>query len=345
MKKQVCSIFAITVMVVANAFTVKAQTVSTFENLTLAPSSYWDWDGSSTASDTTFRSGHAIFPNIYDTAYGGYWAAGWAYSDMKDSTTRGYTNMFSSRSADGYNGSANYAIGTQDAIIELDSTGSGKVISGFYVNNGTYAALSMKNGDSFERKFGDTTGTSCHCVQGTYPDWFKLTIHKWFAGTMPADSVTFYLADYRFGIDTAADYIVSKWQWVDLTSLGNVDSLQYTLSSSENNSYGMLTPAYFCIDNFTTDNSALGVKNIEEGNLSFQPYPNPTTDIVNIDLSKVADNNMKLNITDITGQLIHTENVTSRSVISIDMSSCASGVYFINITGDNTFANKKLIKE
>lgn len=343
MKKQVCSIFAAALMIAMQSFTVKAQTVSTFENFTLLPGSYWN--GSASPLGTSFRSGHAIFPNYFDTAYGGYWESGWAYSDMKDSTTAGPGNIYSSRSADGYNNSANYAVGQQSAIIELDSAGAGKVVEGFYVNNGTYPALSMKYGDQFAKKFGDTLGTSCHCPQNSYPDWFKLTVRKWYGGTMPNDSVTFYLADYRFGTDTAKDYIVSKWQWVDLTSLGNVDSLQFILSSSDTGAYGMNTPAFFCIDNLTTEDSPLGIQNVEMANTFCAVYPNPAKDLVNIDLSKITDDNLKLNITDIAGQMIHTENVASPSLISVDMTGYANGVYFVNITGTHTLINKKLIKQ
>ena len=64
----------------------------------------------------------------------------------------------------------------------------GKVIDGMYVTNGTYAYLSMLNGDAYAKKFGG--------VSGNDPDWFKLTIRKWYNGILANDSVTFYLADY-----------------------------------------------------------------------------------------------------------------------------------------------------
>jgi hypothetical protein len=107
----------------------------------------------------------------------------------------------------------------------------------------------------------------------------------------------------------------------------------------------MNTPAFFCIDNFTTEDSPLGIQNVEVANSSCSIYPNPAKDVANIDLSKVTDGNLKLNITDITGQVIHTENVTSPSLISVDMSGYANGIYFVNITGANTLINKKLIKQ
>lgn len=345
MKKQLCTIFATAVILAMQPQTGKAQTVATFENLTLKPDTFWN--GSTQSFGASFRSGHALFTNYYDTAYGGYWS-GWAYSDMKDSTTAGYTNEYSSRSASGYNGSANYAVaytGGGSVMSYIDSNALGKAVSGFYINNGTYPALSMKYGDSFAKKFGDTTGTNCHCPQGTYPDWFKLTVQGWLAGKLSTDSVVFYLADYRFGTDTAKDYIVSKWQWVDLTPLGNIDSLQYTLYSSDNGAFGMNTPAYFCVDNFTTADSPAGIMNINNANSSIQVYPNPAMDVVNIDLSNVADRNVILSLTDVAGQIIHTENIASHSIVTIDMNGYAKGVYFINIKGASTFINKKIVKE
>ena len=57
----------------------------------------------------------------------------------------------------------------------------------------------------------------------------------------------FYLADYR-STDSAHDYIVDDWTWVDLSGLGTVDRIEFTLSSSDVGSFGMNTPAYFAMD-------------------------------------------------------------------------------------------------
>ena len=60
--------------------------------------------------------------------------------------------------------------------------------------------------------------------------------------------VDFYLADYRYA-DSSQDYIISAWEYIDLSSLGSVDELSFSLSSSDNGSFGMNTPNYFAIDN------------------------------------------------------------------------------------------------
>ena len=58
----------------------------------------------------------------------------------------------------------------------------------------------------------------------------------------------FYLADFRFA-DNALDYVVDSWTWVDLSSLGVVSSLSFSLASSDVGQFGMNTPAYFAMDN------------------------------------------------------------------------------------------------
>ncbi len=333
MKTKLLKLFTVAgLLTVQSNVSLNAQTISTVETLTLSPNSYWN--GSSKPFGTTFSNGNAIFQNKYDTAYSGIWSAGWAYSNKKDSTTAGYSNMYSARTAVGYKGSANYLVGQQNAKIILNPTAAGKVVSGFYVTNSTYAAISMKNGDAYGKKFGGTSTND--------KDWFKLTVYKWLAGVKTNDSVDFYLADYRF-TNNAQDYIVTTWQWVDLTSLGNVDSLLFKLSSSDVGKYGMNTPAFFCMDNFTTAAGTVSVPEINSDNSFYSIYPNPATDIVNIDISKLIDKNVFLNITDITGKVIYSQKSTTSNLISIDLNAFSSGIYFVTITGDNTFINKKLI--
>ena len=83
-------------------------------------------------------------------------------------------------------------------------------------------------------------------VDGTDPDYFKLLV--WGRkGRSSTDTLDFYLADYRDD-DSEKDFIIETWQWVDLSSLGKVDSLIFGLESSDMGDWGMNTPAYFCLD-------------------------------------------------------------------------------------------------
>lgn len=227
--------------------------ISPFDDNNLAPDSHW---GGAGTSETAFTSGAVTF---YHTAETHSWS-GFVYSNKTDTTTAGYTNQFSAYTKDaangnpgGYNGSANYAIsyvaldyagGTYDPIPSTACiTGSSSTgINGFYITNTTYAYLSMTNGDGFAKKFGGTDGSD--------EDWFLLTIKGMDKNGAYTGTVEFYLADYRFS-DNTKDYIIDEWTWVDLTSLGEVVVLEFSLTSSDTGAYGMNTPAYFAMDDLS----------------------------------------------------------------------------------------------
>jgi len=301
-----------------------AQTVSDFENLTLSTDTFWD--GSVTPGKNTFTSGNAVFHNEYTPGQYAYWSGGFAYSNMKDTITSGYTNPYSARTAIGYNNSVNYVVAQTGSSVVLTGVSKGKMVSGFYVTNTTYAALSMQNGDWVAKKFGGVSGTDA--------DWFKLTIKGFNNNVQSQDTVDFYLADFRFS-NSSEDYILKNWQWVDLTSLGNVDSLTFSLTSSDNGQYGMNTPASFAMDNFTTADQGVGVSEWNSSTISI--YPNPSKDVVNINFSSEGINTVTL--FDASGRVIEAQSTNSLKV-AFDVSSLAAGIYYINVNG----ATEKLIK-
>ncbi len=328
MKKNLIIIFAV---IALQIFTVKSQTISTFDDLFLIDTASY-WNGASEPMGTTFSSGNAVFPNFYDSSFGGFWASGWAYSNMKDSITAGFSNQFSAITAIGSNNSEQYAVGQQGAIINLNSNATGKAVNGFYVTNSAYAAISMRDGDGFAKKFGGTSGND--------PDWFKLTIRKWHIGNLTNDSVEFYLADYRFS-DNAQDYIVKNWQWIDLTSLGNTDSLQFNLSSSDAGTFGMNTPAFFCVDDFTTSDNFLFTENNFEKNSDIKIFPNPNNGNFNVQMSQFE--NVQINIFNFLGEKVYSNlRANNNEQLSTNLSS---GIYFIKIYSNDSIITKKLILE
>lgn len=337
MKKQLQNFLLITGLIMAHS-NADAQTISTFENLSLAPDSFWN--GSASPGGTTFSDGNAVFPNSYDW---GYWMSGWSYSNMKDSTTAGYTNMYSAIPAAGYQGSSIYAVGMSNSKIKLTGNASSKVVQGMYVTNGTYAAISMRDGDQFARKFGDTTNTNSGLAQGSYPDWFKLTIKKYLGGSLGNDSIEFYLADFRFQ-NNAEDYIVKTWEYVDLTSLGNVDSLEFSLSSSDVGQWGMNTPGFFCIDNFSTSDIALTIPELKSPGVSFSMYPNPVKNNLYVAINKPEITGTFIEIFDVTGKSVYS-SIIEKSSFEIPTGLLPSGIYHLKVSGKNRSASKTFIRE
>jgi hypothetical protein len=184
----------------------------------------------------------------------------------------------------------------------------------------------MLNGDFVAKKFGDTTGTNCGCPQGSAPDWYKLTVKRYSGGTLQNDSVGVYLADYRFTNNTQ-DYILKTWIWISLTSLGNVDSLAFFLHSSDNGSFGMNTPAFFCIDDLTLSNT-VGVENyLSEEKVSV--FPNPANKFAEIIYSTPASVYVMMKVLDVTGREMMSQNANSfagENRFRIDVSQFPSGV-------------------
>ena len=107
-------------------------------------------------------------------------------------------------------------------------------VSGFYITNAASTYDAMQNGTDLARQFG-------------IGDWLKVTVTGYDAEGNETGTVDYYLADFR---DPNAAYIVESWRWVDLTSLGEVKRLVFTMSCSDTNQWGaMNTPSYFCLDN------------------------------------------------------------------------------------------------
>lgn len=327
-------LFFTTLVVVS--YTLQSQTESTFDDLTLAADTFWN--GADEALGTTFMSGNATYVNYYDTAFGGYWATGWAYSSVEDSTTAGFTNLYGARTGIGYDGSSNYAVGQQGAKIILNEEARG-VVEGVYITNSTYAARSMEFGDFVAKQFGDSVDANGLPDGTNGEDFFSLTIKGWWDGNVIEDSVVFYLADYRFD-DNSQDYIVEDWRWVDLTPLGNVDSIWFTMRSSDVGQFGINTPLFFCIDDFTTrDDTLIGIENRLTSQLSV--FPNPCKNNLIVENLNPAS---QIQIMDLSGKTIKQVRQTQQTRLEFNLSGLPSGIYFIQVMDGMKSETMKFVK-
>ncbi|MAE60202.1 MAG: PEP-CTERM sorting domain-containing protein [Planctomycetaceae bacterium] len=234
--------FIVIALVIITAPPARATTVADLEDLTLAPESFYN--GADLAGG--FVSHGAHFGNTFDATFGSWY--GFAYSNQTDNTTSGFLNQYSSFAGTDVSGGGNYAVGFDPTAgfygaAPLVTLPAGQIPIGAYLTNATYPAISMRDGDPFAKKFGGTTGDD--------PDWLLLTITGKRADDTVAGIVDFYLADFR-SADNSLDYIVDQWTWVDLSSIGQATTLQFTLSSTDNGQFGMNTPAYFTIDSVTS---------------------------------------------------------------------------------------------
>ncbi|MEN8202089.1 MAG: DUF4465 domain-containing protein [Bacteroidota bacterium] len=293
--------------------------VSTLEDVILEPESYWNGsDGSGGFVSTSARFHNAYNPDWFS------WS-GWACSNVTNNTTPGWLNQYSAITGEGFDGSDNYSVGYATSPSVIDFTDDkAHAVEGFFVTNSTYAALSMKHGDDFTKKFGGEEGSD--------PDFLRLDIWGSRSG-MTTDTIEFYLADFR-SEDPFEDHIITTWQWVDVSALGMVDSLQFALSSSDVGDWGMNTPGYFCLDNFYVLPDTATVSLDWPGGLDgqrgmdFRIYPNPSRGsfVVNSSTSEP----LSVTVLSISGTRVY-ENPDFVAGQSVDIHELPAGPYIVRI--------------
>lgn len=207
-----------------------------FEDIDLDASGYWNGsDGSG-----GFTSGNLFFVNHYDNQYLSW--RGFAVTNHTDTNTAEYSNQYSSITGSGADESEKYAVYYYLATPDTLTFDAAEKITSISLCNSTYSYLSIRDGNSFCKKFGGDSGND--------PDWFKLTLTGINAEGNATGYVDIYLADFRFD-DNANDYISNVWTNISLSNLGYIKGLVFEMSSSDSGEWGMNNPAYVCIDNIT----------------------------------------------------------------------------------------------
>lgn len=218
-----------------------AQDPATFEDVQLGSNGIWQPPYGS----NEMSSGGWIFTN---NTQNGYWG-GFTASNRTDLNQSGLDAQYTAASGCGYDSSTQYAVaytmGVQTDVYAAD--GQSHTVTGCYVTNDLWTYQDILQGGYGEPPYGGTSGND--------PDWFKVTATGKNASGQVVGTLDFYLADYRFA-NNEEDYVLNTWEWFDLSPLGNVATISFSLSSSRGSGYNMITPAYFCMDNFNGGGAA-----------------------------------------------------------------------------------------
>jgi hypothetical protein len=170
------------------------------------------------------------FYNHYEEEAYIYWE-GFSVSDNTDKTTTGYENQYSVYANSGANNSEKFAVAFAGfyETTNLKFPGTQEyTFKSMMINNSTYAALYMKEGDT-KYEAGK---------------WFKLIITGFDGEGNEKGKVEYYLADFTNG----KSFICSDWTSLNLSSLGKVNKLEFSFDSNDTGDYGINTPQYVCVD-------------------------------------------------------------------------------------------------
>lgn len=207
-----------------------------------------------------------------------------------------------------------YTESTSDAKACEVYTSAPYYAVGCYVCNNPYVYYAIEKGNPYSTKF----------EQG---DWFKLVAHGIDEQGTETGTVEYYLADYRS--ENADDWKLNDtWEWVDLSELGQIASIYFTMESSDVGDYGINTPTYFCLDKLTvsTEPSSVEESVVAQAKVYYD-RSNGTVRVESAQLVEAAVYNM-------SGTLVMKQLVEGSG--AIDMSAYPAGVYVVRCGGYST---------
>lgn len=132
-----------------------------------------------------------------------------------------------------------------------------------------------------------------------------------------------------------------KFEGVDVPN-GNGQSV----SATQNGNYTVVvTDANGCEGTSTSFNvTGVGVEDVRFSDVRFTIYPNPTLNILNIELqSQISNLKSKISIYDYTGKVIESI-ITDKNIVTFDVSKLSSAIYFVEIIQGSAIARTRFTK-
>ena len=302
------------------AVTIEMET-ATFEDVPLSSDGIWQPQN----GYNSMVSSSWLFTNYYDPTFWG----GFTASNRSDMSVSGMDAQYTAVTGGGYAGSEKYAVaytyGCETTVSAAD--GSEHEVSGCFVTNNLWTYQSVTDGDFMTTPFGGESGND--------PDFLYVYAVGRNADNIVTDTAIFYLADFRFD-DNTSDYVINSWEWFDLSGLGSVASISFGLESSKYNEWGMLTPSYFCLDNFFANDTTF-TKELAETNIEL--YPNPARDYMVV---MSSDNIESYTIFNLSGEKV-IQGIPNSSTINV--TDLQSGLYFIVFESKEGRKTSKFVKQ
>ncbi|MCM1476289.1 MAG: DUF4465 domain-containing protein [Bacteroides sp.] len=214
------------------------QYVATFEDLNIPEESHWGGNN----TNAPFYSGSFAFDYYHGVSGGSEFWGHFSYSNSTSTSYATLNDQYNSCVGSGVDGSPTYGVCYADSYtgatyLTVTNNKEGDDVAGMWITNSAWVMDCIENGDGLSS------------VAGGFDkgDWYKLSITG-LLNSSRTGTVEFYLADFR--ADNEIDrYALDTWQWLDLSALGKVNKLWFTLESTKKNGLSMTTPAYFCVDN------------------------------------------------------------------------------------------------
>ncbi len=214
-----------------------------------------------------------------------------------------------------------YASYLAEGLQTIFTDGQEHAVRGMYVCNHPWSYYNCLEGGGVATAFGK---------EG---DCLKLIVHGLDAYYEETGStVEHILAEYKDGQLRQS----KAWQWVDLSPLGNVGGLAYTMETTDIGEYGPNTATYFCLDRLTIAPAGYNpTATPAVHGPAVSAWPNPFADCLMVSTPTAAE----AALYDLSGQAVLTAALQPGNN-RLDVADLPQGTYVLRI-GSNTM---KLIK-
>jgi hypothetical protein len=148
---------------------------------------------------------------------------------------------------------------------------------------------------------------------------------------------------YFVGGSSQFDQNTGTFLLVGINTVGEIEMIAFnTYTNTYVSGYVPGVSEIVC-DNTLFARSTYAVAGIEnELSLNFSLYPNPVSDILNIEYT--SNGPVQAQIFNSVGEIVYDNKITSGRV-NLDLSSLSSGLYTINLIGDNQSASRTIVVE
>lgn len=201
------------------------------------------------------------------------------------------------------------------------------------------AAMKPKSGFPLAQRPQKLTGSWQYMASGADAGFVAVYLTKWNSTMMMRDTIAKVKQNLSGMAMSWATFSVT----LSYTSSAMPDSAMIILSASG------ATPvanSYLYVDNLSFVGTVTGINNIDNYVSNITAFPNPSTDVINVELNAQKSSTIKLQLVDVTGKLIKEINageIQGKYNTTINTTGISKGIYFLKISANDAVEVKKII--
>lgn len=243
-----------------------------------------------------------------------------------------------------------------DGLYKIDSTQHSPLIGFAYDGFPVYGPYGYKNtnGTGGITRMKSSWSLRSITVRNTYYTGASVTAGPNVSTTYP---LGYFKEDYLFTTPTTSDYLDIHNGRFCVTPEYPMGTYAYfaTVDKNWNSAYPYLVgPTFYGVysnckvtsitESTTTYTTASGISESEFNNLSIGVYPNPSSDILAIQVGTLVKENLSVDLLDVSGKVIKSTAVNAGQTLAFfDLQTVYSGTYFIKIYNNQFSTTRKVV--